>query len=390
MRTIRVLSILVFCGWSLLLAQPARGQSATPAEVKREMITAFSAKDYPAALRAAKHLYALTKQPTVLVNIARCHDLLQQVPEAIAHYRRFVKASPNSSLAGRVQRRLDALYASYRKTHREVELVTNPGGAQVTINGSLKLTTPATRWLKLGPQRIVIEKPGFKQLQVATALQSGKLIVLAYDLTRQESPRLKGGLVSINCPVKDAKVYADGKLLGLTPLQGQTLPAGKHRLRIDAPGYRAWSTRLAVEPGKHTRVDATLQPLVMVHKSSRRPMSPYRVAAWSTLGIGVGVLATAVTFSFLAKKKSTDANTALTSPPPGQSPQQSFDAYDSKFNSAKRFTYVSYGLYGVGGALLVSSVVLFFIKPKREQLSRFQFAPTLGPGHVGVHAQLRF
>jgi tetratricopeptide (TPR) repeat protein len=82
--------------------------------------SAFRAGDYAAANRHFRAAYALHPDPTLLYNIARCHQALGEVDKAIATYRLFLRnRGIDETLRGKAQSRLDALVEVQKRAQQE-------------------------------------------------------------------------------------------------------------------------------------------------------------------------------------------------------------------------------------------------------------------------------
>jgi PEGA domain-containing protein len=66
------------------------------------------------------------------------------------------------------------------------------------------------------------------------------------------------GVVTIASTPYLAEVYVDGESLGYTPAKLK-LPPGKHALRCEKPGYKAWTKEITVAAGSEQTLDATLE-----------------------------------------------------------------------------------------------------------------------------------
>jgi hypothetical protein len=88
--------------------------------------------------------------------------------------------------------------------------------------------------------------------------------------TRKTPPRAKtaatfvGSLVISSRP-DGATVTLDGRTVGVTPLTLAEVAAGSHAVRLELPGYRAWSVSAQVTAGQQKRVNASLE------RRERRP-----------------------------------------------------------------------------------------------------------------------
>lgn len=65
------------------------------------------------------------------------------------------------------------------------------------------------------------------------------------------------GNVNVTTTPPGARVYLDGELQGYTPTTLQTLPIGKHHVRIERPGFQLWGQLVEVSP-EDTELNAEL------------------------------------------------------------------------------------------------------------------------------------
>ena len=66
------------------------------------------------------------------------------------------------------------------------------------------------------------------------------------------------GTLAIDSVAKGARVFINGKAVGVTPLVLKNLPSGSRAVRVEAAGYRPWSASLQVTANQQTRVMAKL------------------------------------------------------------------------------------------------------------------------------------
>ena len=68
-----------------------------------------------------------------------------------------------------------------------------------------------------------------------------------------------GALFAISRPI-GAQLFVDDVLVGTTPLLLPRLSAGSHRIRLELPGFQAWSSSVQIEPNQRFRLAAQLEP----------------------------------------------------------------------------------------------------------------------------------
>jgi TonB family protein len=132
-----------------------------------------------------------------------------------------------------------------------------PSGAEVTVNGEARGTTP----LELG------ELP-FGQLEVKLALkgyieQSHDVLLSAESSTAELQATLSKrrpttGTANFASTPAGATVFVDGKRAGTTPLNGLRLKPGEHDVSLILEGHERWSGSVKVVAGRRARVQTEL------------------------------------------------------------------------------------------------------------------------------------
>ncbi len=83
-------------------------------------------------------------------------------------------------------------------------------------------------------------------------------IALRATVATSRNAALRGN-ISVKTRPAGARVYLDGEPMGHTPTQLQTLPIGKHLLRIERPGFKVYGQLVEVTP-EEAEVNADLSP----------------------------------------------------------------------------------------------------------------------------------
>lgn len=73
-------------------------------------------------------------------------------------------------------------------------------------------------------------------------------------------PKFQGSL-SVNSQGPGARVFVDGRPVGLTPLFDWVLPAGSHVVRLELDGYERWASVVQIVSDQGLSLSATLQPI---------------------------------------------------------------------------------------------------------------------------------
>jgi formylglycine-generating enzyme required for sulfatase activity len=136
-----------------------------------------------------------------------------------------------------------------------VELVSNPTGAAVSVDGSFQGQTPLTLRLAPGqPHTVALTKPGYESMtrELSVSADSGQRIVV--PMVAQL------GIVEILSAPPAAQIFVDGELRGVTPAQ-LTLNAISHELELRLDGFELQSTTITPRPGFPQRWESILEEL---------------------------------------------------------------------------------------------------------------------------------
>jgi len=125
---------------------------------------------------------------------------------------------------------------------------TRPGGARVEIGGRNRGESPATVTdLPYGQHTVRLSRSGYVTEQVRVTLSG-----------RRPAATFVGTLVVESRPA-GAKVFLDGRGIGVTPLTLSDVSVGSHVVRLDLARHQRWSTSIRVVAGGRERVAASLE-----------------------------------------------------------------------------------------------------------------------------------
>jgi hypothetical protein len=85
-----------------------------------------------------------------------------------------------------------------------------------------------------------------------------EFITLRAQVATSRNASLRGN-ANVTSKPAGARVYLDGEFMGYTPAALQTLPCGKHLLRVDRPGFRQYGEFIDVTP-EDLEISPELQP----------------------------------------------------------------------------------------------------------------------------------
>jgi tetratricopeptide (TPR) repeat protein len=104
-RSLAPLARLVLLALLALLAAPVAAQPAPPDERSKASShfklgqTYYKSGDYDRAITEYKAAFELSKEPSLIFNIALCHDRAQRPEEALKEYRLYLDLAPNGDVA---------------------------------------------------------------------------------------------------------------------------------------------------------------------------------------------------------------------------------------------------------------------------------------------------
>ncbi len=188
------------------------------------------------------------------------------------------------------------------------------------------------------------------------ATDRGEVDALLGSLRERQQKSLSS--VAIVTRPAGAAIFVDGaeKAEAKTTPTTIRLPAGAHTLRFTVEGYQPHDQTLQVLQGKSATVEADLEPATKAVAPAPEPASPpptgaspLRVAGWTALGLGIVGAGVGTWFAL-------DANDAAES----ATGKTGSDREDLKDRYETGQTVGGVGL-GVGGALLVTGVVLLLL-----------------------------
>jgi len=173
-----------------------------------------------------------------------------------------------------------------------------PAGATVRIEGVAagpEATTPGRLSVPVGKATLVFSREGHARRLVETMVVAGREATVDAELVPLPPPT---GRVRVVTNVASALVSVDSREAGFSPLVAE-LAEGERELRVDKPGYAAWTGPVSVDAARPTAVEVSLRPLESDSATTTLQwvlLTTSGVAALAAGGLGVRALVAADDF----------------------------------------------------------------------------------------------
>lgn len=233
-------------------------------------------QDWRTAIREYQAAYELSPHPDVLYNIAAVHERLGEARAAAGFYQRYLDGSPGAPDRAKVTGKL----AELRARPGEVQITSDPVGANVIVDGQPRGATPLKLTLDGGSHQLVLEAGPARRTMVV-AVEYGERQDVALTL------RAGQGTLIVDSNAPHATVAIDGQPVGTTPWRG-AIDAGTHTLVVSAPGFTTTERAVEVPADGAAQIQASLgRPVGWVEPSPpSRSTTPVTLESGAYLGRG--------------------------------------------------------------------------------------------------------
>lgn len=372
--------ILALC---LLQALPAAAQppsappaASSPEETRRLKLADEAQASYRAgklAVAAEKLRAAIAIRPTALTlwALAQAEEALGEDEGATKHRTAALALARGGDEGAEGLR--ESLVARAQLLLDDGKIV--EAAAKLRDAVSIRKTADALRLLAVTEHRSHQYLAAKRHLDEAAALaaadRSDAEAAPIKELLAKVTPLLGKVRVVLPAGVSGARVSVDGESVS-PPGGAADVEPGTHRIVVDAPGRRSFSTSIDVAAGGDAQVEADL-PVV------RTPLGAQRIGAivalgGAALGLGVGIG---------AGSKALDLHNGLVGVcPEGHCPTSRSGAVD-EYHLFARAADVAFAVAGAGAT---AAVVLWLTAPS-EPAAAPAIVPVAGPGYVGVRGR---
>ena len=174
--------------------------SELSAEEKKQMLgflkagkEAYQKGNFAEAIPFFKKAYELYPNPAFHYRIGLAHERAGHPKEALDYYKRFLKAEPDTSKRGQVEKTIERLEKQIdRRSRATISIESEPGGAKVFIgeeSTQVRGTTPMQMKVEPGSKKLVVRKEGFGTVSELVEVEAGS----SYNYNYTLPPRSQSG-----------------------------------------------------------------------------------------------------------------------------------------------------------------------------------------------------
>lgn len=356
-RTVSVALFIVI----IMAATISEAQTCTDPEsvekavaLSHRALTEFRTGNYERALGLYDEVANVCPGAEAYWAVARCYDKLERTSEALTYYRKVVRSSLGKTLRNKAQKRIRDIK---REMSRPVSVAfeCDPVGTSVVAEGRVKGRCPCTLRLIPGKRSLAFVKKGYADQVRTFEIKTGPA-----TNTFKVSMKPRPARFTIKTEPLGAKIHVDGEMQGYSPTEVSLFP-GEHLITAVLDGYPDTWERVSVEPGGkgELRLVFGTEPQESVSEY------PYRTYGYAAAGTAAAALIPAIVLNVLAQKNYEKVDSWVQwDPDTGTYVLDEGRASEANEleTEADTWSTTAYVLYGISGALVVTSFVLALVK----------------------------
>lgn len=352
----------------IVLTPEARAQVSEADKVRAEALNTeatnfYKTGRYKEAIEKFQRANEINPDPELVFRIAVAYQQLESWQECVNYMDRYLESAPTGPKRDRADNTRKSCDA---RIERDQQLIidSDPKGARVFLDDRAKGVqgqTPFSNYVRPGSHKVWIELDGYDTVEQTIQVQTKEPFRLNLVMRKMQNR----GWLFVDSILIDARVYIDGKNVGLTPFQEPLgYGAGLHQVVVERDGYTRFTKQVNVNKGQVTTVDA-----YMVRTDN---ISTWRTGlGWTAEVLGALCIGGGVVAFFLAE-----------------------DEYNDTDDFDKLAFYEKLG-YGLGGGLMAVGTGLLIWDAARDVVDDKDRNPgykkpvrtptARGPVHFGVH-----
>jgi tetratricopeptide (TPR) repeat protein len=296
--------LALFLSFLVLVPALARAQAVDPASLSederkgkaaqyyQDAQSAFDDERYDEAVTLFRMADRMMPAAVIDFNIAKAFERQSRYEDAIRAYESYLKryqdangVLPPDGLD--VQKNVAFLKQLTRKELPEVVIESDPPGANVYLNdpdrAKILGQTPYTARLAKGAYEVALVADGFASLAKTIDVSAEAPAKFLFKLEKI----INVGTLDVTVNVKGARIYLDGKVVGLSPLPPAKVEPGERQVVVEKDTYTTYRAMAKVTTNQTTEVTATLY--LEDPPSSWRSYVGWPLVSLGVLGLGAGI-----------------------------------------------------------------------------------------------------
>jgi hypothetical protein len=138
-----------------------------------------------------------------------------------------------------------------------IQVVSSPSGATVTLDRSQSAITPYTfTYIPVGSHEVSVYLSGYQTFYTNVNVNRGQTAYINAVL----NPVVTSGSLRVDSNPSGAAVYVDSIYRGVTSTIVGNLAPGSHSVRLSKAGYQDWTGTVSISAGATTTLSPTLTP----------------------------------------------------------------------------------------------------------------------------------
>jgi hypothetical protein len=350
------------------------------------------------ALELFEKAYKLDPAPVLLGHMAKVHERKGEFAKARELYERFLaqETDPDRIAKGRAR-----LAEVLDRIPGKLFVTVFPEDAKLTIDRNATRPGSAVD-LKRGTHELEVNAKGYSPVRRTAEVLPGKETRLSVVLMPLP------GRIEIRGGPRGARVTVDGADARTLPLdRPYVVPPGVHDVEVNARGYEKFTRKVDIVAESSTAIDVEMVVLPVATASRSSPVGAVVAAPgeevsknadlrsspwpWICIGTGAAALGAGVVMTGLAYRERSLVNGAARVG--DVVTDMTMIEAASHSDKARTFDTTSYVMYGVGGAAVLTGIILAVTLPK-DAMEADSVRPALAaspvPGGMAVSAAWGF
>ncbi|HEY8207246.1 MAG TPA: PEGA domain-containing protein [Myxococcaceae bacterium] len=214
------LSLLTLVASSALAAKPAStmspADSAAMAEAKQHVDTGqslYKEARYQEAITEYEQAITLSIKVkpeaagVVNYNLGQAYEKMGDIAAAVKAYKEYLRLAPKATDRPAVQTIVGNLEARLAKGLQELSVSSDPTGANVSVDGKLRATTPVTMELGYGAHELELTHEGYESTKRTVELTPQSTMKLDVSLAKKAAPTPPPAPAPAPAPVEKPRIW---------------------------------------------------------------------------------------------------------------------------------------------------------------------------------------